>query len=180
MVVLYQAMKTTRAIIVALLICAVAFPAAAGTPGPLAYGAFGQEGSAQTEQTAPEKKPEKKKSVFFAFLISVFIPTSGQFYNGQYAKGALGAAVFVSGLVIYSMGAKDYDKATLGDPGLVLVAGTWIWSIIDAPISAYNINNDIKGTKMVPMGYAPEPGWDVYTSLSPSKRSARAGVLLRF
>jgi len=173
MMVLYQAMKTTRAIIVALLICAVAFPAAAGTPGPLASGAFGQEGSAQTA-------PKKKKKVFLAFIMSVFIPTSGQFYNGQYAKGALGAAVFVSGLVIYAMGNDENDKAELGDPGLVLVAGTWIWSMIDAPISAYNINNDIKGTKMVPMGYAPEPGWDVYTSLSPSKRSARAGVLLRF
>ena len=78
------------------------------------------------------------------------------------------------------MGNDENDKAALGDPGLVLVAGTWIWSIIDAPISAYNINQEIEGTKMIPMGYAPPPGWDVYTSLSPSRRSARAGVLLRF
>jgi hypothetical protein len=163
-----------------LLICAVAFPAAAGTPGPLASGAFRQQGSAQTEQAAPEKKPPKKKRVFLAFIMSVFIPTSGQFYNGQYSKGALGLAVMASGLVIYAMGNDENDKAELGDPGLVLVAGTWLWSMIDAPISAQKINEEIEGQKSVPMGYAPPPGWDVYTSLSPSKRSARAGVLLRF
>jgi len=166
-------MKTIRPIIIAALVCMMALPAAAGTPGPLASGAFQQEGRA-------EGTPKKKKSVFLAFIMSVFIPTSGQFYNGQYAKGALGLAVMASGFVIYAMGNDEDDKAELGDPGLVLVAGTWIWSMIDAPISAQKINDEIEGVKSVPMGYAPEPGWDVYTSLSPSKRSARAGVLLRF
>ena len=166
-------MKTSRAIIVALLVCTVALPAAAGTPGPLASGAFGQEGSAQAA-------PQKKKKVFLAFIMSVFVPTSGQFYNGQYSKGALGAAVFASGLIIHFMSSEENDEEILGDPGLVLVAGTWLWSIIDAPISAYNINQEIEGTTTVPMGYAPPPGWDVYTSLSPSKRAARAGVLLSF
>jgi len=169
-------MKTIRPIIIAALVCMLAVPAAAGTPGPLTSGAFGQDGAAQSTET----KPKKKKSVFLAFIMSVFIPTSGQFYNGQYAKGALGLAVMASGVIIYAMGNDEDDKAELGDPGLVLVAGTWLWSIIDAPISAQKINDEIEGVQSVPMGYVPPKGWDVYTSLSPGKRAAHAGVLLRF
>ena len=174
---------TIIAALVSVAVSPAVSPAAspAGTEDLLAFRAMGDDTLQQVQpsQTA-EQKAYKKKKVFLAFLMSTRIPSSGQFYNGQYSKGALGLAVMASGLIIYAMGNEEDDKAELGDPGLLLVAGTWMWSMIDAPISAHKINQEAEGQKMIPMGYAPEPGWDVYTALSPSKRSAHAGVLLRF
>jgi hypothetical protein len=166
-------MKMTRAIIVAMLICMVALPAAAGTPGPLARGAL-QQGS---EQAAA---PKKQKNVLLAFVMSVFVPTSGQFYNGQTTKGIVGVAVLATGLAFHFASAEDNDDEALGDPGLVLAAGTWLWSMIDAPISAAKINAGDTADDTEPMGYAPPAGWGTYAALSRNGRSAQAGVLLRF
>jgi len=166
-------MKITRVIIAATLICMLALPAAAGTPGPLAYGALQQASGGAAA-------PEKKKNVFLAFILSVFIPTSGQFYNGQTTKGLIGVAVFATGLAIHFASAEDNDKAVNGDPGLVLSAGTWLWSMVDAPISAAKINAGDAPDNTEPMGYAPPAGWDTYTAVSLADGSAQAGVRFRF
>ena len=81
----------------------------------------------------------KQKNPWLAFGLSLLIPGTGQFYNGQHDKG-----VFQLGVVVFHY--KDcrrihdcYGKDDLGILTL-LGFGVHLWSIVDAPISANSIN----------------------------------------
>ena len=107
----------------------------------------------------------KRKSPYVAMGLSALLPGSGQFYNGQYGKGGIQLVIYGIGwgLVLtgretvteteerydllpdgtqhYSLSSStEYGFTDTGYIGLGLLAGTWLWSLIDAPISAKNIN----------------------------------------
>jgi TM2 domain-containing membrane protein YozV len=97
-----------------------------------------------------------RKSPGLAFLFSFLYPGIGQFYNGQIGKGVtmtiMGTTALVTGAVCAanaveeSYGYGGYYETT--DETMLLIAstayvvyfGTWLWSFIDAPVSAGKIN----------------------------------------
>lgn len=93
----------------------------------------------------------KKKNPMVALGLSFPIIGAGQFYNGQYAKGAiqLGAGIVGLGLTLSASGDNqdqpdgnlDVDSDDwMSVPGYLLLFGGAIWSLIDAPMSANRIN----------------------------------------
>ena len=88
-----------------------------------------------------------KKSVPFAIGLSALISGGGQFYNGQPVKGGIQLGIFVVGIGIWISGANDASTYVGGGSGgtkvmvgALLTSGNWLWSVIDAGISADNIN----------------------------------------
>ena len=73
------------------------------------------------------------KDPMVALTLGILIPGGGQIYNGQPAK----ALIPIGGLAI---GALVFDRADNEAAGVVIFAGTWIWSIFDGPMSADKIN----------------------------------------
>lgn len=103
-------------------------------------------------ETPPLKKADEKNP-WIAFLLSTAIPGGGQFYNQQFSKGSamfLGAAAGVG--LFYATRNDNYRHKLTGkylDPdendnkgylGLGLGLGFVVWSMIDAPVSANQIN----------------------------------------
>ncbi len=88
-----------------------------------------------------------KKSPGLAFLLSFLIVGAGQGYNGQWSKGVgmfagelVSAGVFAAGIDDCAEGVGDCGVTIAGFIGMV---GFWLWSWIDAPISASAINRRI-------------------------------------
>lgn len=116
---------------------------------------------AQYQPQVASNRPGKK-SVGAAFLLSFLIPGGGQFYNGEGGKGAVmllgaivGAGMIARGQEINSevivtetrAGAftyTDVSQSQEGDgliaTGAILLLGSALWSMIDAPIAAGKIN----------------------------------------
>lgn len=93
----------------------------------------------------------QKKNPWLAFGLSFLIPGGGQFYNGQHSKGVaqLGGVGLGIGLMViakedYTSGNFDIVPFDFDDRktvlGLLLLCGSSLWSVIDAPISANSIN----------------------------------------
>lgn len=93
----------------------------------------------------------KKKNPMVALGLSFPMIGAGQFYNGQYTKGAiqLGAAVVGLGFTLSASGDNKDEPDDNPDgendgwirfPGYLLLFGGAIWSLIDAPMSANKIN----------------------------------------
>ncbi len=74
-----------------------------------------------------------------ALFWSIVIPGGGQIYNKQAGKGLLMMASNVLGIGGMVVGFAVYEEA-VWISGLGLYAGTWILSLIDAPIAARKIN----------------------------------------
>jgi len=97
------------------------------------------------------------KSPTTACLLSI-VAGGGQYYNGQYVKGAIMTSVAVAGVVLIAAAghvekfvySPDYYYASYGywttettpwlTVGEILLVGSTIWSMIDAPLSAKGIN----------------------------------------
>ncbi len=78
--------------------------------------------------------------------MSLMIPGAGQAHNGQWAKGALmlgGGLVSVGAAVAGSDECDSSGDCALFTAGLVGLVGFWLWSMIDAPVSASSINRRI-------------------------------------
>lgn len=84
----------------------------------------------------------KKRKPGVAFLWSFLVPGGGQFYNGQSYKGGLmlGGAVF--GLLLLLDGSEGSNTEASYTAGSLLLVGTSLWSLIDAPISAVTLNKE--------------------------------------
>ncbi len=80
----------------------------------------------------------KKKDPILAFGLSFVITGLGQFYNEQYGKGVAQFVAVVAGCALYVTADHFGDDKSLA--GLLLLEGGWLWSVIDAPISANKIN----------------------------------------
>jgi hypothetical protein len=135
----------------------------------------------------------KEKSAGLAWFLSFLVTGAGQAYNGQWGKGVafFGAGVVGYGLMVSAVEECVYDfysdyscndsggKATAG---LVLFGGAWIWSQIDAPLSANKINKKIRGTASLkfmaqPVALHPTNLAPVgQLRLGPLQRPARVGV----
>ncbi len=104
------------------------------------------EGQTASEQTEEATTPEVSKSPAGAFALSLMIPGAGQAHNGQWGKGALmlGGGLVSVGLAV--AGADECDSSgdcSLLTAGVVGLVGFWVWSMIDAPVSASSINRRI-------------------------------------
>ncbi len=100
------------------------------------------EGQTSSEETS-EQTAEAPKSPGGAFALSLMIPGAGQAHNGQWGKGALmlgGGLVSVGAAVAGSDECDSSDDCALFTAGLVGMIGVWVWSMIDAPVSASSIN----------------------------------------
>ena len=114
-----------------------------------AYPAEGQTASDQTVEstTAEATTAEPPKSPGGAFALSLMIPGAGQAHNGQWGKAALmlgGGLVSVGAAVAGSDECDSSDNCALFTAGLVGMIGFWVWSMIDAPVSASSINRRIE------------------------------------
>lgn len=137
-----------------------------------------------------------EKSPGLACVLSLILPGLGQYYNGEYVKGIIQDGLYAGGWVmVFALGHKDkeyyyydyyydYWGETEITPwfwiGLGTVLGTELWSMIDAPISASNINR-----KMREQGYGHlfELKKDKYTlglDAGPMKQGIGAKLTLHF
>ncbi len=94
----------------------------------------------------------EEKNPWIATGLSVVVPGLGQFYNGQYLKGSIQLGMVLGGYILFFDAVEDNikhsdgtivdvdDNDAIGGLGLLIAGGTALWSIIDAPISANNIN----------------------------------------
>ena len=92
---------------------------------------------------------ESKKSPWLAFGLSLLYPGLGQLYNAEYGKALLMGGLGTVGLGLAMLAAMSTDFDSESNPdyiGVMLYSGVaiygevYIWSMIDAPISASNIN----------------------------------------
>lgn len=87
-----------------------------------------------------------EKSPVLAGLLSLFLPGTGQAYNGQWIKAGIQWTLLAGSLY---MAVADVNFESDGEPlpplsiaGLALGGATWLWSAIDAPVSANHINKE--------------------------------------
>lgn len=92
-----------------------------------------------------------QKSAWLAFGLSVLYPGLGQLYNGEYGKAFLMAGLETLGLAAFYYGASstDFDgksdndtAGTIALTGVFVCGAVYIWSLIDAPVSANIINRN--------------------------------------
>jgi len=94
----------------------------------------------------------QEKNPVVSCILSILVPGVGQFYNGEPRKGIANLVVAIGGAVLYEYGAQDVTggdgffyqvrprNESLALTGAVAWFSTYVWSIIDAPISANRIN----------------------------------------
>jgi hypothetical protein len=80
----------------------------------------------------------RRKKPFLSWFLSWLYPGIGQFYNGQVGKGITMTALATGGLGLCI--ANDQKENDLVAVGALVVVGTALWSMIDAPVSAGKIN----------------------------------------
>ena len=100
-----------------------------------------------TDRIVIQKRPPKSGAA--AGILSAIFPGIGQIYNGQYVKGALFLAIF-TGLVSMQPHAGQPFQA-------LMLAGFYIFQIIEAVQSAKEINRLALGENGVSLPTAPSP-----------------------
>ena len=98
---------------------------------------------------------QQTKNPYLACGLSALLPGMGQFYNGQIGKGALHLALLLGSFVA----AGEY-RGIPEEVGLAGMFGTYIWSMIDAPVTANAINQgrvrvSVGQSNRVPVGSGP-------------------------
>jgi len=92
-------------------------------------------------------KVVSQKSPALACVLSLLVPGLGQVYNGEIIKGLLFATGVVAGtyLLVFSGGDFEHESSTsepLFYTGMIVAGVSYLWSIIDAPVSASRINEE--------------------------------------
>ena len=100
----------------------------------------------ETSSIKPYEDIPSKKSPVLAGLLSLFLPGTGQAYNGQWLKAGI-QWTLIAGSIYMMIADVNFDSDSepmpaLTKAGIALGASTWIWSVIDAPISANGINKE--------------------------------------
>jgi|GEM_PF-6140022 len=109
------------------------------------------ENANRNENTDQNVSEYRHRYPGLSFLFSFLYPGIGQFYNGQAGKGivmtvlATGSLATIIGITDSSTDSYGYtnisdDNATAIGVATIVLVGTYLWSIIDAPISANAIN----------------------------------------
>lgn len=91
-----------------------------------------------------------RKEPVVACALSIFLPGAGQLYNGEVAKGVIMFGAFIIGASLMMAALTEeivdwnYEKESHPDLalGTLILLGAWLWSVIDAPISASRINRE--------------------------------------
>ena len=125
----------------------------------------------QTELPS-EKSPE------LAFFLSI-IPSLGQYYNGQYVKGMIMTSIHICGVVMVRSN-EDAENNDLESLGEVIVAGNWLWSLIDAPISATKINRERENFLYGHLLQFEVGNYALGVDLTNSRKTYRATVTIHF
>ncbi len=83
------------------------------------------------------------KSPTLALLFSFIIPGTGQYYNGDFIKGVGQQALIVGA---FALGVSSGKNENSGGEIIAIgtLAGTWLWSWLDARSSAINHNEELK------------------------------------
>ena len=94
-----------------------------------------------------------KKEPVISCMLSFLLPGGGQYYNGEYKKGGIMTGIsFISiiGLVAnmsdydyyddYDYPSSDRNNNSAAALFALMYVGNYIWSVIDAPVSATRIN----------------------------------------
>lgn len=90
------------------------------------------------------------KSPWLAFFLSYVFPGGGQWYNGDHTKALVMEGIVTVGLGLVMLGAMSTNYDSESNPryigvllysGLAIGGSAWLWSLIDAPIAANNIND---------------------------------------
>ena len=96
----------------------------------------------------------QKKNPVVSCILSVVIPGAGQFYNEEPGKGIAQLGLAIGSLAVYIYGAEHVYKGpmvwdgrgprneTLQSLGALTYLCTYMWSVIDAPVSAGRINRE--------------------------------------
>ena len=79
------------------------------------------------------------KSPGLAWCLSFLMPGVGQFYNGDPGKGAIFLSSYLVGWGLHSIGLAGGPEPFIV-LGLIISGTSWIWSQIDAPVSASKKN----------------------------------------
>lgn len=116
-----------------------------------------------------QETPSAQQNVYYgsekdpavAVLLSALLPGAGQYYNDDVTKGVIMTSLYVAGWALYFAAGyseeweeDEYYWASYGyyyeeeTPwlyvGLGMVVGTWVWSMIDAGISASDYNDSLR------------------------------------
>ncbi len=146
---------------------------------PVTLASRGAEGSADPGTIG-------KKSPVGAFCLSLLLPGLGQHYNDQHRKGVLQETAFVVGAAISIVGfantnvfdSDGADEAVVGI-GLGIAVGAYLWSLIDAPISASRINKSQEQEKRSSLELKPRTG-EAGLDLGQIPGGVCAGISFRF
>jgi hypothetical protein len=112
---------------------------------------------------------KEEKSPGTAFFYSLLIPGLGQHYCGNNVKGIIQETIYVGGWSLLLTAGISTDHHYDGSYfpyfheqdkitgwyylGLSMVIGSYFWSIIDAPLSANDINTEIRNEKAKHYGH---------------------------
>ena len=113
----------------------------------------------------------QNKNPWLAFGLSLLVPGGGQWYNGHKLKAIIHSGLYLGGYGIFFLAIDDdillpdgtlldvEDNNAIGGLGILIAGTTWLWSVIDAPISANNINmqNQIQALSSNRKGYELSP-----------------------
>ncbi len=144
------------------------------------------------EPAGPESYSEKSPEL--AFFLSLIFPGGGQYYNGQIAKGIIQDLMFFGGIgVALTVGIDEYDYFYDGYYlysgseanaffwlGLGVASAAEIWSIVDAPIAANNINKKHRQERWGHMIELNHPSHALGLDLTPAKQGFKASLTLHF
>lgn len=112
------------------------------------------------------------RSPGLAFLFSALLPGGGQYYNREHLKGGIMTGAWAVGIITAGVsGARSYryysncyydsfgnytcyyddrygNNAGVG-VGMAMIYGSWLWSVIDAPVRAARNNRNLQATGLL-------------------------------
>ncbi len=107
-----------------------------------------------------------RKNPTTAFLISFFIVGGGQGYNGQWGKAVLMFGGAVASAAVAQAGSEQEECMALENPdcgqrnlGYAGMGLFWIWSWLDAPMTASAINRRLDAGVSLEIGPRPQLGF---------------------
>lgn len=104
-----------------------------------------QLSTAEPTAISGSNQQKGRKSPPVAFGLSLLITGLGQHYNGEHVKGVIQEVAVLVGALLIAVGNRgEFPSYRQNVPqmnvGIGICAGSAIWSIIDAPLSASRIN----------------------------------------
>ena len=133
-----------------------------------------------------EQELVNRKSPWLAFFLSLFLPTSGQIYNGDYTKAAIqGGLLLLGGGLVTTMacvecGDSNPAQSALLITGMGMAFSGYLWSIIDAPTSANNINDRIQNNSGVTVFNSNDSRFSLKLNRTPITKSYTISLAVKF